>query len=281
MIYMPDSLLEYYLLEDISMGDLTTRSLGLHGKPGRMTFTNRRPTTTSGIKLSELLLNKLGLKVTAALADGMNITEPQVLLCAEGDIATLHQGWKVVQNILEWSCGVAHAASELVQQARTQNPQVQIACTRKSIPGTRLLATAAFLDGGAIIHRAGCAETILLFANHRHCLPQPFDWQQHIEQLRGNAPEKKIMVEADNMSEAELAIKAKPDIIQLVKFSPQQILEALNLAAQQGFRGQLIAAGGINRSNIQDYAATGVPVLATSSPYYAKPADIKVTLKPN
>ena len=45
------------------------------------------------------------------------------------------------------------------------------------------------------------------------------------------------MVEADNMSEAELAIKAKPDIIQLDKFSPQQILEALNLAAQQGFRG--------------------------------------------
>ncbi len=89
------------------------------------------------------------------------------------------------------------------------------------------------------------------------------------------------MVEADNMSEAELAIKAKPDIIQLDKFSPQQILEALNLAAQQGFRGQLIAAGGINQSNIQDYAATGVPVLATSSPYYAKPADIKVTLKPN
>ncbi|WP_081606602.1 hypothetical protein [Oligella urethralis] len=112
-------------------------------------------------------------------------------------------------------------------------------------------------------------------------LPQPFDWQQHIEQLRHSAPEKKIMVEADNMSEAELAIKAKPDIIQLDKFSPQQILEALNLAAQQGFRGQLIAAGGIKLSNIQDYAATGVPVLVTSSPYYAKPADIKVTLKPN
>ncbi|WP_404821425.1 hypothetical protein [Oligella urethralis] len=29
------------------------------------------------------------------------------------------------------------------------------------------------------------------------------------------------MVEADSMSETELAIKAKPDIIQLDKFSPQ------------------------------------------------------------
>lgn len=127
---------------------------------------------------------------------------------------------------------MTHAASELVQQARTQNPQVQIACTHKNIPGTRLLATAAILDGGAIIHRAGCAETILLFANHRHCLPQPFDWQQHIAQLRHSAPEKKVIVEADSMSETELAIKAKPDIIQLDKFSPQQIRHLLPLLCQ-------------------------------------------------
>lgn len=176
MIYIPDSLIEHFLLEDIAMGDLTTRSLGLEGKQGKMSFINRQPTVTSGIKLSARLLGKLGLVVTTALEDGVKIPKQHVLLQAEGDVAALHQGW---------------TASELVQQARTINPQVQIACTRKSIPGTRLLATAAILDGGAIIHRAGTAETILLFANHRHCLPQPFDWQRYIEQLRRRAPEKK------------------------------------------------------------------------------------------
>lgn len=279
MIYIPDSLIEHFLLEDIAMGDLTTRSLGLEGKQGKMSFINRQPTVTSGIKLSARLLGKLGLVVTTALEDGVKIPKQHVLLQAEGDVAALHQGWKVAQNILEWTCGVAYAASELVQQARTINPQVQIACTRKSIPGTRLLATAAILDGGAIIHRAGTAETILLFANHRHCLPQPFDWQRYIEQLRRRAPEKKVIVEADTLSDAEQAIKAQPDIIQLDKFSPSDILKALDLAVQNDFKGQMIAAGGINLSNIKDYAATSVPVLVTSSPYYAAPEDIKTSIE--
>ena len=69
--------------------------------------------------------------------------------------------WKVVQNVLEWTCGVAHSTAQMVAKARSINPNIQIACTRKSIPGTRLLSTAAILDGGAIIHRAGTAETIL------------------------------------------------------------------------------------------------------------------------
>lgn len=43
-------------------------------------------------------------------------------------------------------------------------PKGQIACTRKNIPNTKLLATQAVLAGGGIIHRQGCSETILLFA---------------------------------------------------------------------------------------------------------------------
>lgn len=138
--------------------------------------------------------------------------------------------WKVVQNVLEWTCGVAHSTAQMVAKARSINPNIQIACTRKSIPGTRLLSTAAILDGGAIIHRAGTAETILFFANHRRCLPQPFDWTKHIDQLRYSAPDKKIIAEAGTIDEAEMIMSSHADVAQLDKFTPTDIAAVLQLA---------------------------------------------------
>lgn len=131
------------LLEDINMGDLTTRCLGLEKHQGMICFVNRQATVTSGIKLAKHLLDKLGLETTEFLDDGMAIAQGQTLLIATGDIDALHQGWKVVQNVLEWTCGVAHNTAQMVAKARSVNPNIQIACTRKSIPGTRLLSTAA------------------------------------------------------------------------------------------------------------------------------------------
>lgn len=36
MIYLPDSLIDQLLLDDLQYGDLTTRSLGLHTQQGTM-----------------------------------------------------------------------------------------------------------------------------------------------------------------------------------------------------------------------------------------------------
>ena len=261
------------------MGDLTTRCLGLEKHQGMICFVNRQATVTSGIKLAKRLLDKLGLETTEFLNDGMAVSEGQPLLIATGDIDALHQGWKVVQNVLEWTCGVAQYTAQLVAMARSVNPNIQIACTRKSIPGTRLLSTAAILDGGAIIHRAGTAETILLFANHRRCLPQPFDWTKHIDQLRYSAPEKKIIAEADTIDEAEMIMSSHADVVQLDKLTPTDIAAVLQLAKKMTYTGTIIAAGGINLSNVEEYAATGISVLVTSAPYYAKPVDIQVRIE--
>ena len=127
MIYIPDNLLDYLLLEDINMGDLTTRCLGLEKRLGMIYFVNRQATVTSGIKLAKRLLDKLGLETTEFLNDGMAVSEGQPLLIATGDIDALHQGWKVVQNVLEWTCGVAQYTAQLVAMARSVNPNIQIA----------------------------------------------------------------------------------------------------------------------------------------------------------
>ncbi|NIH21150.1 ModD protein [Providencia heimbachae] len=278
MIYLSDSLIDELLLDDIRYGDLTTRSLGLQAQHGIMTFTSKQGGCVSGIAIAGRMLTKLGIHCQCFYRDG-EIVEPQsCLIQASGTVEALHQGWKAVQNVLEWCSGVSHYTYQMVSILRQYQPEGQLACTRKTIPGTKLLALTAIIAGGAIIHRAGSAESILLFTNHRNCLDVPNDWYAHVQTLRHAAPEKCIIVEADNYEQGILAIEAEADIIQLDKLPPQQVQQLQQRIQQQQKSCRLSIAGGINLNTITEYAQTGVSLLVTSAPYYATPRDIKVQI---
>lgn len=192
MIYFSQAQVDALLLEDIQGGDLTTRALGIGAQPGNMGFYHRQGGCVSGTTVARQMLTSLGLTVTDLVPDGERARTGQLLLRAHGNAAALHQGWKAVQNVLEWSCGVSRYLDDMLSILRQRYPDGQIACTRKTIPGTRMLATQAILAAGGIIHRGGCAETVLLFANHRRFLADPKDWAAAIAQLRAHAPEKRL-----------------------------------------------------------------------------------------
>ncbi|TKI07240.1 ModD protein [Martelella alba] len=280
MIYLSDHELDCLLLEDVRYGDITTRALGIGGQHGTMAFARRRAGKISGVAVAARLLARLALQVDVRSVDGGLAADGETLLTATGTAEKLHQGWKAAQNILEWCCGVAHATHELVSRAQKINGEMRIACTRKTIPGTKNLALATVLDGGGTLHRVGTADSLMLFTNHRRFRADPADWRGHILTLRRNAPDRLIAVEADNEREAEAALRAKPDMLQLDKFSPTAVSKILALAAACAPDCRIAVAGGINVDNIAEYAATGVRLAVTSMPYYAQPADIKVTLQP-
>lgn len=278
MIYVPDALIDQLLLDDIQYGDLTTRALGLQSQLGVMTFASKFGGCVSGIAIARRMLEKLGITCECHSQDGQQVEPQSILIRATGPIEALHQGWKAVQNVLEWCGGVSHYTQQMVSILRQYQPDGQLACTRKTIPQTKPLALTAILAGGAIIHRAGSAESILLFTNHRQCLEKPNDWAGHIKALRQAAPEKMIIVEADDYEQAILAINAQADIIQLDKLPIEQIQRLQELAKQQSRPCRLSIAGGINLKTIETFAQTGVPLLVTSAPYYAAPRDIKVKI---
>ncbi|SUC13573.1 molybdenum transport protein ModD [Proteus vulgaris] len=280
MIYYPDAFLDNLLMEDIQYGDLTSRALNISNQLGTMIFTRREAGCVSGITLGCRLLEKLGLVVTAHQQDGDFANAGDCLITAEGRADALHQGWKVVQNVLEWSCGVSDYMARMLDIYHRYQPKGQIACTRKNIPNTKLLATQAVLAGGGVIHRQGCSETILLFTNHRRFLSEPNNWAQHVKQLRQAAPEKCIVVEVDNIEQAREALKAQPDILQLDKFSIENIALLQQEVPHIAPHCHLSVAGGINLNTIEKYAQTGITLMVTSSPYYAPPTDIKVRLHP-
>lgn len=208
MIFLSQAQIDALLLEDIQGGDLTTRALNIGHQHGYIEFFHRQGGCVSGVSVACKMLTTLGLTIDDAVSDGSQANAGQRLIRAQGNAAALHQGWKAVQNVLEWSCGVSDYLTQMLALLRERYPDGNIACTRKAIPGTRLLASQAILTAGGLIHRAGCAETILLFANHRHFLHDNQDWSGAINQLRRHAPEKKIVVEADTPKEAIAALRA-------------------------------------------------------------------------
>ncbi|MCO6521332.1 MAG: ModD protein [Snodgrassella sp.] len=280
MFYLSDAELDRLLLDDIAYGDLTTRALGIGQQNGQISFCRRQAGRVSGVAIAVRLLQKLALKVVTHVRDGDDVAAGAVLLTAVGNMENLHQGWKVAQNVLEWCGGVAQYMAQMVATAQTINPLVQIACTRKSIPGTKSLAIAAIIDGGGILHRAGTAESILLFANHRRFCAEPDNWEAMVTRLRRAAPEKKVIVEADNVDEALAALNAQADIVQLDKFTPEQFAWVLRQRQVLAPNSLLSAAGGITLLNVADYVRAGAELLVTSAPYYAQPTDIKVWLEP-
>ncbi|NIY49486.1 ModD protein [Cedecea colo] len=280
MIYIPQTLTDAWLLEDIQGGDLTTRTLMIGSRPGTIAFHHRHGGCVSGITPAAQMLHSLGLKIDARCEDGSHVEAGETLLRASGRADALHQGWKAAQNLLEWSCGVADCTANMLSVLRSRRPEGRIACTRKAIPGTRLLGTQAIIAAGGLIHRAGSAETVLLFTNHRCFLEDGDNWVQAISFLRKRSPEKKIAVEADSPDEALAALHAEPDILQLDKFTPAQ---ARRLAAQAKLiapRCTLAITGGINLTTLPDYLDCGVDLFVTSTPWYAPPADIRVVLQP-
>ena len=72
---------------------------------------------------------------------------------------------------------------------------------------------------------------------------------------------------------------AEPDIIQLDKWSVDNVKWASSLVAASGKKIILSVAGGVNKNNVADYAKLGIHLLITSAPYYAPPEDIKVVIE--
>lgn len=280
MIFIPHEQTDRWLLEDIQGGDLTTRALGIGHLPGEIVFRHRSGGCVSGISAAAQMLNSLGLRVHADAIDGERVAPGRQILSAAGNAAALHQGWKAVQNVLEWSCGVSGYLDAMLETLRQRLPDGHIACTRKTIPGTKLLATQAVVAAGGLIHRSGCAETVLLFANHRRFWPDADDWRGMVERLRRAAPEKKIVVEADTPQEAQAALAAMPDVLQLDKFTPEQAAQTAALARETAPGCTLALTGGITLATLPYYLDCDIRLFITSAPYYAPPADIQVVLRP-
>ncbi|WP_444429861.1 ModD protein [Rhodobacter capsulatus] len=216
MFLIDDTALMALIREDVPAGDLTTRSLGLAAEAGELTMRARGAMTVACSEEAVRILQLLGAEAWIATASGRQVEGGEMLLFARGQVEALLAGWKVAQNLIEWASGLASSATAIVAAARAVNPAVTVACTRKSVPGTRALSLRAVTVGGATVHRTGLSDSVLLFAEHR-AFGGADALAAQIARLRASCPERKVVVEVADVAEALAAAQAGAEVLQLEK----------------------------------------------------------------
>ncbi len=279
LVPVPEADIDRLIAEDVGFGDLTTTALGIGAAPGAIRFAARHPLVVCATEEAARVFVRLGAQSRVLAASG-SVAEPGTpLLEAAGPAAALHAGWKAAQTLVEWASGIASAVHDIRQAARSVNPRITIACTRKVAPLSRALSIKAVLAGGGVMHRTGLSDTVLLFPEHRAFLPD-LDAAGLIARLRAAAPERKLVAEVTDADSARRFAAAGVDVLQLEKFAPAAVAELAASLAGLPRRPVLAAAGGVNAANAAAYAEAGADVLVTSAPYAAPPRDVQVRLGP-
>jgi molybdenum transport protein len=276
---LPDAEIDRFLQEDCPYGDLTTALLDIGSKPGRIAFATRHEIVACCTEEAARLFERLGCDATVVEATGAVVAAGKVLLEARGSAAALHAGWKVALNLLEAACGIATRTRVLVSEARAGNPAVEVVATRKVFPGTKGVATKAVYAGGALPHRLGLSESVLIFAQHVAFLGGEEELWQRLPGIKERAKEKKVGIEVTDKRGALAAAKAGADIVQVDKLGPEELAALVNAVRAATPQVVVAAAGGVNIDNARAYAASGVDLLVTSSMYWGKPADIAVSME--
>lgn len=274
---LPDSVLEGLLNDDSPYGDATSWGLGIGDRPGRMVLRARHAQTACCTEEAAAMGRLRGLSLDGAIVpSGASVDAGQTLLSLTGRAADLHAVWKPTQTLMEYAAGIASATADLVAAARRGKPDIAVTCTRKQMPGTKALSIKAILAGGAVPHRLGLSETLLLFAEHRAFLNDE-SLDSVIDRLHRSWPERQVVVEVSTEADAANWIEAGADVIQLEKCSPETVARVIDLAS--GRRVRIAAAGGVNLANAEAYARAGAHFLVSSAPYNAPPRDVEVTLQ--
>lgn len=279
-MYISEELIDRFIKEDVPYVDLTTLVLGIGGQKGKIQFFSREDAVLCGTEEVIKVFNRFNIKLIKAGASGSLINKNEIFLEGNGNAEDLHMAWKVSQNILEYSSGIATKTKKLADEIFPINPNLHIITTRKVIPGTKELAIKAVIAGGGFPHRLGLSETILIFKQHLNFLSDINELTKILKEVKAKACEKKIIAEIENLDQAVELCKNGIDGVQFDKVPCAELKTNVDTLRSINPSIVILAAGGINESNIKEYAKTGVDAIVTTSVYYAKPIDIGCSITP-
>ena len=256
-----------WLQEDLGRGDLSAPAL----PPGRCRahWISKASGVFCGGSLLDFVFRVLdpAASVQLLVADGDPVSPGQRLLNLEAEAAALVAGERTALNLAMRLSGIASATARLV--ADLEGSGVQLADTRKTTPGLRVLEKYAVRCGGGVNHRLGLDDAAMLKENH---LAWSGGVEAAIAAVRAAAPwPTQVIVEAETEAQAMAAVAAGANGVLLDEFRPQALSELVprlrQLALQRPQAGAVVLeASGIQPSELQAYAATGIDLISTSAP---------------
>jgi len=279
MVFLSLEEIDRLIKEDVPYIDLTSWSLGIREQTGRIAYFTREDCVVCGTEEVGMVFERLNIKTEKIVPSGKQIKAGEEMISGTGRGCDLNMAWKVGQNILDNCSGIATKTYEVVKKVKSVNPDISVLTTRKGFPGTKTLATKAIMTGGAMPHRLGLSETVLIFKHHIDYIGGFDTLIAKTPELKIECLEKNILVETSNFEEARQLCIAGVDGIQFEKLSVDELADNVVKLKSDFPHIILLATGGVNEDNAADYAKTGIDGIVTTSLYNAKPIDIGVDIK--
>ncbi|NEQ98077.1 MAG: carboxylating nicotinate-nucleotide diphosphorylase [Cyanothece sp. SIO2G6] len=270
-----DPLLDQWLREDIGRGDRSTQGIFGGSIPagtvphGTAQWIAKQAGVVTGLPIAARIFRRLEPTVTFTpmVSDGAICQPGQEIATLAGPLDALLSGERVALNLAMRLSGIATATRTYV--AAIASYPTQFVDTRKTTPGLRLLEKYATQVGGAVNHRMGLDDAVMLKDNH---IAAAGGITAAMQQVRDRIPYPlTIEIETETLAQAKEAAEQGADIIMLDNMTPEQMVTAVGMIRAVSDRIKIEASGNITLETIQAVAATGVDYISSSAPITRSP----------
>jgi nicotinate-nucleotide pyrophosphorylase (carboxylating) len=255
------------LEEDLGRaGDITSTLTIAADKIASAKLVARKPGRISGLICAEIALRLVDpqLRLEVALPDGSDAPAASVLATISGSACSILTAERVALNFLGPLSGTATLTAALVNAV--EGTKARIVCTRKTIPGLRVLQKYAVRCGGGFNHRFGLDDAAMIKDNH---ILAAGGISAAVAQLRaGLGHMVKIEVEVDGLEQLEEALAQSVDAILLDNMSLDDMRRAVGLAKGKAV---LEASGNVTLETVRAIAETGVDYISSGAITHSAP----------
>lgn len=274
-----DWFIDAALAEDLGQGDLTSLATIAKGQTGKALCYIKQDCTVAGIELAAKICARVDpfLKVEFSVKDGETVQSIACIGEISGSIHSILQLERLMLNCMQRMSGIATKTRHLVDMVSPYG--VKILDTRKTTPNFRICEKWAVRIGGGVNHRLGLYDQMLIKDNHiqaaggiRNAIESCLLFRK---QQNSQVP---LVVEVKNPEEFTIAKDFQEiDRILIDNFKPQQIQQLLS---HNDTGKKIEASGGINASNIMEYAQTGIDFISMGDlTHHVESVDISLKIK--
>jgi nicotinate-nucleotide pyrophosphorylase (carboxylating) len=279
-----EKLIRDALAEDLPNGhDLTSEYFVPESATGEGWIEAREEAVVSGLGIAAQVFRTVDSTVNTkpVVDEGARVSRLQRVMELHGPFRSILAAERTALNFLCHLSGIATRSREFVDAVSPWG--TKILCTRKTTPGLRDVEIAAVRHGGGEAYRANLSDAALLKDNHEGILGGMRQVRERLETLqREDAPTAERMlrggkIEASTLDDvAEAVAMGWPQIL-LDNFAPADVAEAVR---RWGRRVFFEVSGGVNLSNVREYAATGVNAISIGAiTHSAKAVDFSLEVQ--
>jgi nicotinate-nucleotide pyrophosphorylase (carboxylating) len=256
------------LEEDVRSGDVTSTATVAWDARARALITQKAPGVIYGLELAAAVFARLDAEVRCErlVEEGVWREQGGAVLSVSGRARALLTGERTALNFLAHLSGVATIAARAAREV--EGTGARVLDTRKTTPGLRALEKAAVAAGGAVNHRAGLYDAILIKENH---IAAAGGIAAAVERARAHAPElsSTLEVEVRDSDEIAQALAVGAPRLLLDNMDAEQLRAAV---AQVAGRAELEASGGVNLQTLRSLAETGIEWISMGALTHSAPA---------